>query len=87
VRGILRSREYQNVIEGKAKPARGGLPADRLCSEAELFAAYNLLMHRDPDRPAIETREARGRTVAGVVRDLTVSSEFSEITEKIQHPW
>ncbi len=75
------------MLEWRAKPARGGLAADRLCSEEELFAPYNLLMHRDPDRPAIETREARGRTTAGVVRDLTSSGEFNEILLRVQHPW
>jgi hypothetical protein len=87
VRGIIRSREFQDVLEGRAKPAKGGLPADRLCSEEELMAAYNLLMHRDPDRPAIEEREARGRTTTHVVRDISSSGEFSEIASRIQHPW
>jgi hypothetical protein len=87
VRGILRSREYQDVAAGTAKPVQGGLVGSRLCSEDELTAAYNLLLHRDPDRPALETREARARTVADVVRDVTLSNEFSEITQRIQHPW
>jgi len=87
VRGIIRSREFQDVMEGRGKPARGGLPPDRLCSEDELFAAYNLLMHRDPDAPAIETREERARTTLEVIRDLLASSEFSEISAKVLHPW
>jgi hypothetical protein len=84
VRGIIRSREYQDVKDGKAKPARLGLPADRLCSGEELQVAYNLLLHRDPDPRAIKTTD---KTTAHVLLEIFNSSEFAEIGSKTQHPW
>ena len=87
VRGIIRSHEFQDGLEGRVKQARNGLASDRLCLAKELFQAYNLVLHRDPDSPAIETREARGRSTGTVIRDLTSSREFDEIAARIDHPW
>lgn len=84
VRGIIRSHEYQDVKDGKAKPARMGWPADRLCSAEELLRAYNLLLHRDPDPRGLQTTE---KTTAHVLLQLLNSNEFDEISAKVQHPW
>jgi hypothetical protein len=84
IRGILRSQEYQDVKDGKGKQARIGLPADRLCSADELIAAYNLLLHRDPDPGALRTTN---KTTSHLVSEIFHSNELAEICSKVQHPW
>jgi hypothetical protein len=84
IRGLLRSREYQDGLKGKVPPARGGLAPTRICSDEELVLAYNLILHRDPDPRA----PARGeRNVTAALAELRASKEFSEIDQIVQHPW
>jgi hypothetical protein len=84
LRGLIRSHEFQDVKDGKAKPARLGLAADRICSGEEFRVAYHLLLHRDPDSRAVRTIN---KTTAHVLREIFNSNEFAEIEAMVQHPW
>ena len=86
VRGLIRSSEFQSALDPKAD-RKTQLDPKRICSEEELFQVYNLLLHRDPDGPAVEQRAPRNRTAWQVLIDLIESAEFDEQANRIQHPW
>ena len=86
IRGIIRSPEFQNISAGKLPLAGAGFGPTRMCDENEFFVAYNLLLHRNPDKQSLEGRAEMGRKTVDIVRQILGSREFSEIEAEIWHP-